>query len=97
MVGAGGSRPLDECPFPSPPQLPASEIKKLSFSPTWPVYWLLTGEKPDPTHIPFSNRGTGKWGGGGGEDTEYCEVGDLEGVVSDKASGGQLRELNSIC
>ena len=97
MVGAGGSWPLDECPVPSPPHLPASEIKKLSFPPTWPVYWLLTGEKPDPTHIPFSNRGTGKWGAGDGEDTEYCEVGDLEGVVSDKASGGELRELNSIC
>ena len=93
---------MDECPLPSLRQLPASEIKTLSFPPTWPVYWLLTGKKPDPTHIPFSNRGTGEWrgaggGGGGGEDTEYCEVRDLEGVVSDKASGGELRELNSIC
>ena len=35
------------------PQVPAAEIKQLSFSPTWPVYWLLSGEQPDP--IPFSN------------------------------------------
>ena len=32
-----------------------------------------------------------------GESTEYCEGGDLEGVGSDKASGGGLRELNSVC
>ena len=37
----------------------------------------------------------GKWCAG--ESTEYCEGGDLEGVGSDKASGGGLRELNSVC
>lgn len=35
------------------PQVPAAEIKKLSFSPTWTVYWLFSGKQPDPTS--FSN------------------------------------------
>ena len=54
-----GSQPLDICLPPSPPptpQLPASEIKQTFFSTTCPVYWLLSSEKPDPTHIcSFSN------------------------------------------
>ena len=39
---------------PPPLQLLASE-SKLSLSPTWPVYWLLRGEQPDPTTHSFSH------------------------------------------
>ena len=47
---SGGSRPWDRCP---PPQLPASEIKPVSFPPAWSAYWFLSNEQADPT--PFDN------------------------------------------
>ena len=38
-----------------PPQMPASEISKLSFPPAWSAYWLSSGEHPGPTYTLFSN------------------------------------------
>ena len=37
----------------APPTPSCQHLKqgKLSFPPTWPVYWLLSGEQPDPTYI----------------------------------------------
>lgn len=43
-----GSRPLDPRP---PPQVAGiqNKLKKKSFPPDWPLYWLLSSEWPDPT------------------------------------------------
>ena len=41
--------------IPPYPWLPASEISKLPFLPTWPAYWLLSGVWPDSTPS-FGNR-----------------------------------------
>ena len=48
----GGAWPLDRCP--PPPLIPTLSYQhpkesKLSFPPTWPLYWLLSREQPDPT------------------------------------------------
>ena len=45
---------------PLPPQFSASEISKLSFPPTWPVFWLLRGEQPDHTHTFWSHTQIGE-------------------------------------
>ena len=48
---ARGAWPLDRCP--PPPLTPTlshqhPKESKLSFPPTWPLYWLLRREQPDP-------------------------------------------------
>ena len=48
MCGVAGSQPLDRCPPPPPHSGQHLKESKLSFPPTWPVYWLLSGEQPDP-------------------------------------------------
>ena len=50
--GWEASQPLDRCP-PSPPSCWHLKWSKLSFPPTWPVYWLLGSEQLHPT--PFGN------------------------------------------
>ena len=58
IVGVGwGNWPLDRSlsPLPSPPPpLPAFEIKQTFLSPALPLYWLLSGEEPDPLLVTAS-------------------------------------------
>jgi len=51
VVGVGVVVHLWTDIYPPTTQLQAAEISKLFFTTTWPVYWLLRGEKPDPTHL----------------------------------------------
>ena len=55
LVGAGGGVGfwIDVC---HPLSLVAAIWNKAnSFSPTWPDYWLLNSEQPEPTYISFCN------------------------------------------
>ena len=47
--GQSAFRWMSASPTPTLHLLPASEIKQFSFPPTWAVYWLLSGEQPNPT------------------------------------------------
>ena len=50
LVGMGGGRGWSLARHPPPPlQLQAWKESKVSFLPTWPVYWLLHDEQLDPT------------------------------------------------
>ena len=40
------STPFHGC---QPPKLKTKQNKKLSFPPTWSLYWLLSSKQPDPT------------------------------------------------
>ena len=52
----GGSRPLDKCLPPSSTTVVSTSNKANFFPPTWPIYWLLSDEQPDPPCIHFGNR-----------------------------------------
>ena len=83
-LSVGVSHPLDRSLPPGPPLSPApgcqhARQSKLSFPPTWPLYWLLNGEQPDSTFVYTKewDRDLGLQRGGGpftGEERRRCLV-----------------------
>ena len=47
-VSVSGTWPLNRCHHLSPPSCRHLKESKLSFPPTWPVYWLWSGKQPEP-------------------------------------------------